>query len=143
LLAQKNDRRTEFEDYNGIGFKDAGSGVFACAVYAFALRFAADGGLYGQSSGFSPALESGKLMLTLLVYRRGRQYGDFRLLLPALIVVMFFRERTDEWLRRAFRRLLAAVLVIYGFRRFLCRNFQRTAYSKDSRNAERVIKREK
>ena len=53
LLAQKNDRRTEFEDYNGIGFK---SPVLAFSLSLFMLssaRFAVDGGIYGQSFGFS------------------------------------------------------------------------------------------
>ena len=53
LLAQKNDRRTEFEDYNGIGFKVAGALIHAVAVYAQPVGAAADRRVYGQGSRVS------------------------------------------------------------------------------------------
>ena len=50
LLAQKNDRRAEFEDYNGIGFKAPVLSFYALAVYALAARPAADRRVYGQGA---------------------------------------------------------------------------------------------
>ena len=51
LLAQKNDRRCDFEDYNGIGFRSPALSFHAVAVYALAARTAADRRVYGQGSG--------------------------------------------------------------------------------------------
>ena len=54
LLSQKNDRRTEFDDYNGIGFK---SPVLAFSLSLFMLSLlgnAADRRIYRQSAGVPP-----------------------------------------------------------------------------------------
>ena len=54
LLAQKNDRRTEFEDYNGIGFK---SPVLAFSLSLFMLSLLGlplTAGFMGRSAGLRP-----------------------------------------------------------------------------------------
>ncbi|HLM60369.1 MAG TPA: NADH-quinone oxidoreductase subunit N, partial [Pyrinomonadaceae bacterium] len=63
LLAQKNDRRTEFEDYNGIGFKTP---VLAFSLALFMLSLLGlplTAGFMGKVLVFRPALESGNAML--------------------------------------------------------------------------------
>ena len=67
LLAQKNDRRTEFEDYNGIGFKTP---VLAFSLSLFMLSLLGlplTAGFMGKVLVFRPALEAGNTLLTLLV----------------------------------------------------------------------------
>ena len=67
LLGQKNDRRTEFEDYNGIGFKSPGLS-FALSLFMLSLLgMPLTAGFMGKVMVFPPALEAGNSMLTLLV----------------------------------------------------------------------------
>jgi len=112
LLAQKNDRRTEFEDYNGIGFK---SPVPAFSLSLFMLSLLGlplTAGFMGKVLVFRPALEAGNTMLTLLVIVAVVNTAISAYYYLRLIVVMFFRERTDEWLAPRIPTALAAVLII-------------------------------
>jgi len=112
LLGQKNDRRTEFEDYNGIGFK---SPVLAFALSLFMLSLLGlplTAGFMGKVLVFRPALEAGNAMLTLLVVVAVLNTAISAYYYLRLIVVMFFRERTDEWFAPRIPTALAAVLII-------------------------------
>ncbi len=112
LLGQKNDRRTEFEDYNGIGFK---SPVLAFALSLFMLSLLGlplTAGFMGKVLVFRPALEAGDTMLTLLVIVAVINTAISAYYYLRLIVVMFFRERTDEWFAPRIPTALAAVLLI-------------------------------
>ena len=112
LLAQRNDRRTEFEDYNGIGFKTP---VLAFSLSLFMLSLLGlplTAGFMGKVLVFRPALEAGNLMLTLLVIVAVVNTAISAYYYLRLIVVMFFRERTDEWIAPRIPAALAVVLVI-------------------------------
>ena len=112
LLAQKNDRRTEFEDYNGIGFK---SPVLAFSLSLFMLSLFGlplTAGFMGKILVFRPALESGNTLVAALVVVAviGSAISAYYYL--RLIVVMFFRERTTSWSDPKIPVPLAAALII-------------------------------
>ncbi|MGI8786821.1 MAG: NADH-quinone oxidoreductase subunit N [Pyrinomonadaceae bacterium] len=112
LLGQKNDRRTEFEDYNGIGFKTP---VLAFTLSLFMLSLLGlplTAGFMGKVLVFRPALEAGDSLLTILVIVAVVNTAISAYYYLRLIVVMFFRERADEWLAPKIPAALAAVLVI-------------------------------
>ncbi len=112
LIAQKNDRRTEFEDYNGIGFK---SPVLAFSLSLFMLSLLGlplTAGFMGKVLVFRPALEAGNVLLTVLVVVAVINTAISAYYYLRFIVVMFFRERTTEWLAPRIPTALAAVLVI-------------------------------
>ena len=112
LLAQKNDRRTEFEDYNGIGFK---SPVLAFSLSLFMLSLLGlplTAGFMGKVLVFRPALEAGSSLLTILVVVAVVNTAISAYYYLRLIVVMFFRERTTEWCSPRIPTALAAVLII-------------------------------
>ncbi len=112
LLAQKNDRRTEFEDYNGIGFK---SPVLAFSLSLFMLSLLGlplTAGFMGKVLVFRPALEAGEPLLTVLVVFAVINTAISAYYYLRLIVVMFFRERSDDWSAPKIPTALAAVLVI-------------------------------
>ena len=112
LLAQKNDRRTQFEDYNGIGFK---SPVLAFSLSLFMLSLLGlplTAGFMGKVLVFRPALEAGNLLVTSLVVLAviGTAISAYYYL--RLIVVMFFRERTTEWRAPKMSASMTTALVI-------------------------------
>ncbi|MDQ2745705.1 MAG: NADH-quinone oxidoreductase subunit N [Acidobacteriota bacterium] len=112
LLAQKNDRRTEFEDYNGIGFKTP---VLAFSLSLFMLSFLGlplTAGFIGKVLVFRPALEANDSLLTLLVVVAVINTAISAYYYLRLVVVMFFRERADEWTAPRIPAALAAVLVL-------------------------------
>ncbi len=112
LLAQKNDRRTEFEDYNGIGFKTP---VLAFSLSLFMLSLLGlplTAGFMGKVLVFRPALEAGDTLLTLLVVVAVVNTAISAYYYLRLIVVMFFRERADEWTAPRIPAALAAVLIV-------------------------------
>jgi len=112
LLGQKNDRRTEFDDYNGIGFK---SPVLAFTLALFMLSLFGlplTAGFMGKVLVFRPALEASNPLLTILVVVAvlGSAISAYYYL--RLIVVMFFRERTTEWIEPKLSAPMAAALLI-------------------------------
>jgi NADH-quinone oxidoreductase subunit N len=112
LIGQKNDRRTEFEDYNGIGFK---SPVLAFSLSLFMLSLFGlplTAGFMGKILVFRPALESGNPLVAALVVVAviGSAISAYYYL--RLIVVMFFRERTTSWSDPKVPMPLAAALLI-------------------------------
>jgi NADH-quinone oxidoreductase subunit N len=112
LLAQKNDRRTEFEDYNGIGFK---SPVLAFSLSLFMLSLLGlplTAGFMGKVLVFRPALEAGNTLVTILVVVAVVNTAISAYYYLRLIVVMFFRDRTTQWLEPKMPLSMKAALVI-------------------------------
>lgn len=112
LLGQKNDRRTEFEDYNGIGFK---SPVLAFSLSLFMLSLLGlplTAGFMGKVLVFRPALEAGNTMLLLLVVIAVINTAVSAYYYLRLIVVMFFRERTTDWIAPKIPVAVGTALVI-------------------------------
>ena len=112
LLAQKNDRRCDFEDYNGIGFK---SPVLSFSLSLFMLSLLGlplTAGFMGKVLVFRPALEAANPLITSLVVVAviGSAISAYYYL--RLIVVMFFRERVSEWIEPKIPAGLAAALII-------------------------------
>lgn len=112
LLAQKNDRRTDFEDYNGIGFKSPflafSLSLFMLSLFGLPLT----AGFMGKILVFRPALESGNSLVIGLVVVAvlGSAISAYYYL--RLIVVMFFRERASDWIQPKIPAAITAVLVI-------------------------------
>ncbi|MEQ1761854.1 MAG: NADH-quinone oxidoreductase subunit N [Pyrinomonadaceae bacterium] len=115
LLSQKNDRRADFEDFNGIGFK---SPVLSFTLSLFMLSLLGlplTAGFMGKVLVFRPALEAGAAGSTLLVVlvivavinTAISAYYYLR-----LIVVMFFKERVTEWVEPKMPWMLGAALLI-------------------------------
>ncbi len=112
LLGQKNDRRTEFEDYNGIGFK---SPVLSFTLSLFMLSLLGiplTAGFMGKVLVFRPALEAGNTLLTIVVVAAVVNTAISAYYYLRLVVVMFFRERTTQWLEPKMPIGLAAALLI-------------------------------
>ncbi|MCO6512779.1 MAG: NADH-quinone oxidoreductase subunit N [Aridibacter famidurans] len=112
LVARKNDRRTEFEDYNGIGFR---SPVLAFSLSLFMLSLLGlplTAGFIGKVLVFRPALEAGTSLMVILVVIAVINTAISAYYYLRLIVVMFFRERTEEWSEPRISTALAAVLAI-------------------------------
>jgi NADH-quinone oxidoreductase subunit N len=112
LVAQRNDRRTEFEDYNGIGFK---SPVLAFSLSLFMLSLLGlplTAGFMGKVLVFRPALEAGNTLVTILVVVAVVNTAISAYYYLRLIVVMFFRERTTQWLEPKMPWAMSAALII-------------------------------
>ena len=111
LLGEKNDRRTEFEDYNGIGFK---SPVIAFTLSLFMLSLLGlplTAGFIGKVLVFRPALEAGSMLLTAVVVVAVVNTAISAYYYLRLIVVMFFKERTTEWAGHLCHRLCDVLLI--------------------------------
>jgi NADH-quinone oxidoreductase subunit N len=109
LLAQKGDRRTEFEDYTGIGFR---APVLAFTLSLFMLSLFGlplTAGFTGKILVFRPALDAGfyLLVITAVINTAISAYYYLR-----LIVVMFFRERATDWALPRIPASLAVVLIL-------------------------------
>jgi len=112
LVARKNDRRTDFEDYNGIGFR---SPVLAFSLSLFMLSLLGlplTAGFIGKVLVFRPALEAGTSLMVILVVVAVVNTAVSAYYYLRLIVVMFFRERTEEWVEPRMPTALAAVLAV-------------------------------
>jgi NADH-quinone oxidoreductase subunit N len=111
-LGQKNDRRTEFEDYNGIGFRSPGLS-FALSFFMLSLLgLPLTAGFMGKVLVFRPALEAGSTMLTLVVVAAVINTAISAFYYLRLIVVMFFRERTTEYVPPKVPAGMTAALII-------------------------------
>jgi NADH-quinone oxidoreductase subunit N len=111
LIGQKNDRRTQFEDYNGIGFR---APVLAFSLSLFMLSLLGlplTAGFMGKVLVFRPALEAANPILTAMVIAAVINTAISAYYYLRLIVVMFFRERTTDWLAPRIPAALAAVLI--------------------------------
>jgi NADH-quinone oxidoreductase subunit N len=112
LLSERNDRRTEFEDYNGIGFK-APVLSFSLSLFMISLLgLPLTAGFMGKVLVFRPALEFGSPLVVGLVVVAviGSAISAYYYL--RLIVVMFFRERVTEWRTPHISAAMTAAIVI-------------------------------
>ncbi len=112
LLSQKNDRRMEFDDYNGIGFKSPALSFTLSLFMLSLLGLPLTAGFLGKVLVFRPALEAGNSLLTILVVAAVVNTAISAYYYLRLIVVMFFRERTSTWVQPKVPFALTAALII-------------------------------
>lgn len=138
LLGQKNDRRTEFEDYNGIGFR---SPVLSFTLSLFMLSLLGiplTAGFMGKVLVFRPALEAGNTLLTVVVVAAVVNTAISAYYYLRLIVVMFFKERTTQWLEPKMPPGMAAALLITVLGVFYLGIFSDSVIGKFSRSVTTI-----
>ena len=109
LIARGGDRRTEIEDYNGIGFK-APALAFTLSLFLLSLLgIPLTAGFMGKVMVFRAALDQGYVALVVIGVLNTAVSVYYYL---RLIVVMFFRERASAWDAPAIPASIAVVLVI-------------------------------
>ena len=101
VIARAGDRRTEIEDYYGIGFR-APALAFALSLFLLSLLgVPLTAGFMGKVVVFREAvnigLETGRSALVALVVIGVVNTAISVYYYLGLIVAMFFRERTTEW----------------------------------------------
>ncbi|MBD0372931.1 MAG: NADH-quinone oxidoreductase subunit N [Pyrinomonadaceae bacterium] len=118
LIARQNDRRTEVEDYNGIGFR-APALSFTLSIFLLSLLgMPLTAGFIGKVAVFASALNVGSSapaassLYTILVVIGVLNTAISAYYYLRLIIVMFFRERTTEWAVPRIPASMALVLVI-------------------------------
>lgn len=120
LLARNNDRRTDVEDYSGIGFR-APALSFTLSLFLLSLLgLPLTAGFMGKIMVFGAALNasnsSGNNVYVALVVIGVLNTAISAYYYLRLIIVMFFRERTTEWQppRMPASLKLAIVLTVLG-----------------------------
>lgn len=109
LIGRNNDRRTEVEDYNGIGFR-APTLAFTLSLFLLSLLgMPLTAGFMGKVMVFRAALNEGYYGLVVIAMLNTAVSAYYYL---RLIIVMFFRERVTEWSAPRVPAALAAALVI-------------------------------
>jgi len=94
MIARSGDRRTEVEDYSGIGFQ-APWLAFALSLFLLSLLgMPLTAGFIGKVMVFRAALDQGYYLLVVIGVLNTAVSAYYYL---RLIVVMFFRERTTAW----------------------------------------------
>ncbi len=109
LIARTDDRRTEVEDYHGIGFQ---SPVLAFLLTLFLLSLLGmplTAGFMGKILVFRAAVEQGYFELVVVGVLNTAISAYYYL---RLIIVMFFRERTSAWTAPAIPASIALALLI-------------------------------
>ncbi|MBV9211295.1 MAG: NADH-quinone oxidoreductase subunit N [Acidobacteria bacterium] len=94
MIARTGDRRTEVEDYHGIGFR---APVLSFTLSLFLLSMLGlplTAGFMGKIMVFRSALDMGYYTLVIIGVINTAVSAYYYL---RLIIVMFFRERTTEW----------------------------------------------
>ncbi|MDT4896571.1 MAG: NADH-quinone oxidoreductase subunit [Acidobacteriota bacterium] len=113
LIARNNDRRTEVEDYNGIGFR-APALAFTLSLFLLSLLgLPLTAGFMGKIMVFRAALNQGFYVLVVIAVLNTAISAYYYL---RLIIVMFFRERATEWSapRVPASAALAIVIAVVG-----------------------------
>jgi NADH-quinone oxidoreductase subunit N len=109
LIARNNDRRTEVEDYNGIGFR-APALAFTLSLFLLSLLgLPLTAGFMGKVMVFRAALNQGFYVLVVIAVLNTAISAYYYL---RLIIVMFFRERTTEWTPPRVPASLALAIII-------------------------------
>jgi NADH-quinone oxidoreductase subunit N len=94
LIARDGDRRTEVEDYNGIGFQTPWL-AFSLSLFLLSLLgMPLTAGFIGKVMVFRAALDQGYYLLVVIGVLNTAISAYYYL---RLIIVMFFRERTTAW----------------------------------------------
>jgi NADH-quinone oxidoreductase subunit N len=94
LIARAGDRRTEVEDYNGIGFQSPWLAFCLSLFLLSLLGMPLTGGFIGKVMVFRAALDQGYYLLVVVGVLNTAVSAYYYL---RLIIVMFFRERTTVW----------------------------------------------
>ncbi len=109
LIARNNDRRTEVEDYAGIGFR-APALAFTLSIFLLSLLgLPLTAGFIGKVMVFNAAVKAGFYTLVVIAVINTAVSAYYYL---RLIIVMFFRERTTEWSAPHVPASVAAAIVI-------------------------------
>ena len=116
LIAQNRDRRTEVEDYSGIGFR-APALAYPLSIFLLSLLgMPLTAGFIGKVAVFRSALEvgnsTGNSLYTIMVVIGVLNTAISAYYYLRLIIVMFFRERTTEWAAPRVPASIALALVI-------------------------------
>ncbi len=94
LIARAGDRRTEVEDYNGIGFQSPWL-AFSLSLFLLSLLgMPLTAGFIGKVLVFRAALDQGYYLLVVIGVLNTAISAYYYL---RLIIVMFFRERSTLW----------------------------------------------
>jgi NADH-quinone oxidoreductase subunit N len=94
LIARAGDRRTEVEDYNGIGFQSPWLAFCLSLFLLSLLGMPPTAGFMGKVMVFRAALDEGYNLLVVIGVLNTAISAYYYL---RLIIVMFFRERTTAW----------------------------------------------
>jgi NADH-quinone oxidoreductase subunit N len=109
LIARSGDRRTEVEDYNGIGFR-APALAFTLSLFLLSLLgMPLTAGFMGKVMVFRAALNERYYWLVVVAVLNTAVSAYYYL---RLIIVMFFRERTTEWSAPRVPAAVLAALII-------------------------------
>ncbi|HEV2913823.1 MAG TPA: NADH-quinone oxidoreductase subunit N [Pyrinomonadaceae bacterium] len=109
LVARSGDRRTEVEDYNGIGFR-APALAFTLSLFLLSLLgMPLTAGFIGKIMVFRAALDQSYYYLVIIAVLNTAVSAYYYL---RLIIVMFFRERTTEWTAPRIPAAMTAALLI-------------------------------
>jgi NADH-quinone oxidoreductase subunit N len=109
VIARSGDRRTEVEDYNGIGFQSPWL-AFALSLFLLSLLgMPLTAGFIGKVMVFRAALDQGYYVLVVIGVLNTAVSAYYYL---RLIIVMFFRERTTVWNAPRIPASIAVALVI-------------------------------
>ncbi|HEV2864402.1 MAG TPA: NADH-quinone oxidoreductase subunit N [Pyrinomonadaceae bacterium] len=109
LIARSGDRRTDIEDYRGIGFQSPALSLTLSLFLLSLLGMPLTAGFMGKVVVFSEALNQHLTVLVVLGVLNTAISVYYYL---GLIVVMFFRERTTEWRAPRIPASVALVLVL-------------------------------
>jgi NADH-quinone oxidoreductase subunit N len=94
LVARSGDRRTDVEDYRGIGFQSPALSLTLSLFLLSLLGVPLTAGFMGKVVVFSEALSQGYRWLVIIGVLNTAISVYYYL---RLVVVMFFRERTTQW----------------------------------------------
>lgn len=94
LIARAGDRRTEVEDYNGIGFQSPWLAFCLSLFLLSLLGMPLTAGFIGKVMVFRAALDQGYYLLVVIGVLNTAVSAYYYL---RLIILMFFRERTTAW----------------------------------------------
>jgi len=109
LIGRAGDRRTDVDDYNGIGFQ---SPFLAFSLTLFLLSLLGmplTAGFIGKIMVFGAAVDQGYYVLVVIAVLNTAVSAYYYL---RLIIVMFFRERTTEWIAPRIPMSVGLALVI-------------------------------
>jgi NADH-quinone oxidoreductase subunit N len=109
LIARSGDRRTDVEDYRGIGFQSPALSLSLSLFLLSLLGVPLTAGFMGKVVVFSEALAQGYRWLVIIGVLNTAISVYYYL---RLIVVMFFRERTTQWRSPRIPASVALTLVL-------------------------------
>ena len=112
LIARSGDRRTDVEDYRGIGFQSPALSLTLSLFLLSLLGVPLTAGFMGKVVVFSEALNQGRTWLVIIGVLNTAVSVYYYL---RLIVVMFFRERTTDWRAPRIPASVALVLILTVF----------------------------